>query len=65
MIIKQRLGHSDIQITLSVYSHLYPNVDDEIANQLTGGINIQTATESLSKWGGNQNFKRSELNEKK
>ena len=63
LIIKQRLGHSDIQITLSVYSHLFPNVDSEIAKQLTGSINIQTATVKQTTWGGNQNLKRAELNE--
>ena len=63
LIIKQRLGHSDIQITLSVYSHLFPNVDSEIARQLTGSINIQTATVNQTTWGGNQNLKRAELNE--
>lgn len=53
LIIKQRLGHSDVQITLNVYSHLYPNIDDEVASQLTGSINIETASDSQTTWGGN------------
>lgn len=64
LIIMKRLGHSDIQITLGTYAHLYPNIDDEVASQLTGSINIETASVNQTSWGGNQNLKRAELNEK-
>lgn len=38
LIIKDRLGHEDIKTTLSTYSHLYPNVNFEIANLMNGTI---------------------------
>lgn len=38
LIIKDRLGHEDIKTTLSTYSHLYPNVNFEIANNMSGAI---------------------------
>ena len=34
LAIQKRLGHSDVQTTLSVYSHLYPNFDKEITENL-------------------------------
>lgn len=39
LIIKDRLGHEDIKTTLSTYSHLYPNVNFEIAKNLSNSIN--------------------------
>lgn len=32
--IKERLGHKNIQTTLNIYGHLYPNKDKEIADAL-------------------------------
>lgn len=57
LIIKDRLGHEDIQTTLNTYSHLYPNVNFEIANNMTGAINYKTATQKKTKFQGNQSFK--------
>lgn len=54
LVIQKRLGHSDIQITLGTYSHLYPTIDNEIADQMSGKIKIQTATETKTNWNGNQ-----------
>jgi integrase len=34
LIIKERLGHEDIQTTLNTYSHLYPSKQEEIAGRL-------------------------------
>lgn len=34
LLIKERLGHEKIQTTLQTYSHLYPNKQEELANQL-------------------------------
>ena len=34
LAIQKRLGHSDVQTTLSVYSHLYPTFDKEITENL-------------------------------
>ncbi len=34
-IFKDRLGHSDVKTTLSIYSyHLYPNADSELTDKL-------------------------------
>ncbi|MCG3796874.1 site-specific integrase [Bacillus toyonensis] len=59
LIIKDRLGHEDIKTTLSTYSHLYPNVNFEIANSMTGSIKYTTAQEKKTKFQGNQSFKKS------
>src|SRR5690625_7734143 len=34
LIIKDRLGHEDIETTLGTYGHLYPNSNFEVANKL-------------------------------
>lgn len=57
LIIKDRLGHEDIKTTLGTYSHLYENINFEVANKLTGIINIQTSTKKQTKFQGNQTFK--------
>lgn len=57
LIIKDRLGHEDIKTTLSTYSHLYPNVNFEIANNMTGSIKYKTSEEKQTKFQGNQSFK--------
>lgn len=41
LIIKDCLGHEDIKTILNNYSHLYPNVNFEIANNLSGSIKIK------------------------
>ena len=32
--ISERLGHEDVQTTLNIYSHLYPNKQEELAEKL-------------------------------
>ncbi|MGL5916429.1 MAG: tyrosine-type recombinase/integrase, partial [Culicoidibacterales bacterium] len=54
LIIKDRLGHEDIKTTLSTYSHLYPNINFEIANQISGTISYETANITQTKFNGNQ-----------
>ncbi len=39
LIIKERLGHKDIKITLNTYGHLYPNQQKEVANLLDADRN--------------------------
>lgn len=56
LVIKDRLGHEDIKTTLSTYSHLYPNINYEIANSLTGSIKYHTNC-NIKKFNGNQHFK--------
>lgn len=34
LAVKDRLGHANIETTLSYYGHLYPNVNKQIANKL-------------------------------
>ena len=34
LLIKERLGHKDIRITLNTYGHLYPNQQKMVANLL-------------------------------
>lgn len=34
LIIKERLGHTDIKITLNTYGHLYPNQQRQVADML-------------------------------
>lgn len=36
IIIKDRLGHEDIKTTMITFLHLYPNINFEIAESLTG-----------------------------
>ena len=31
MVIKERMGHKDIKITLNTYGHLYPNEQKKVA----------------------------------
>lgn len=39
LIIKERLGHEDIETTLGTYGHLYPHSNFEVASKLKGVIN--------------------------
>ncbi len=34
ILVKDRLGHENIQTTLNTYSHLYPNKQSEVASKL-------------------------------
>lgn len=42
LLIQKRLGHTDIRTTLGIYSHLYPNADEEITGQLKNLINFDS-----------------------
>lgn len=48
ILIKDRLGHEDIQTTLNTYSHLYPNKQEEVATQLNDLYNDKTIKPNLS-----------------
>lgn len=58
LAVQKRLGHSDIQITLGTYSHLYPTIDREVADNLNNLINIKTTNQSITGWMGNQYYKK-------
>lgn len=40
LIIRDRLGHEDIETTLGTYGHLYPNTNFEVAGKLKGVLNV-------------------------
>ena len=42
LIIKERLGHRDIKITLNTYGHLYPNQQKKVADMLNAAKNENT-----------------------
>jgi len=33
-VVQERLGHSDISMTLNIYSHVLPTMQDEVADKL-------------------------------
>lgn len=39
-IISERLGHSKVAITLDIYSHVLPSMQEEVANQLNEMISL-------------------------
>ncbi|MEG2908896.1 MAG: tyrosine-type recombinase/integrase [Erysipelotrichaceae bacterium] len=41
LIIKDRLGHEDVETTLGTYGHLYPNMNREVATKLSNLIKIK------------------------
>ncbi|MGX7173546.1 hypothetical protein [Enterococcus ratti] len=48
-MVKDRLGHEDIQATLGTYGHLYPNTNFTVAESLNNYIKIDLPEESLVK----------------
>ncbi|EGO5181325.1 site-specific integrase [Enterococcus faecalis] len=40
LVVRDRLGHEDIQTTLGTYGHLYENANKEVARKLTNIIDI-------------------------
>jgi integrase len=43
-VVQERLGHSQISMTLDTYSHLVPGMDREAAGKLEAILNLATAT---------------------
>ena len=62
LVIKERLGHEDIQTTLGTYGHLYPNSNIEVAQKLNRAIKIQSASSNLTSNVKNQFTKQLESN---
>lgn len=54
LIIKERLGHEDIETTLGTYGHLYPNSNFQVADKLNGVINFEPAKQNLDSSPRNQ-----------
>lgn len=57
LMLSKRLGHAGPEITLRHYSHMYPNRDEVIAENITGNIKTETSKKNHSKFNGNQNIK--------
>lgn len=54
LIIKERLGHEDIETTLGTYGHLYPNSNFDVAHKLKGVLRYQTSAENKADLPKNQ-----------
>jgi len=54
LIVSKRLGHSSPEIILKHYAHMWSGVDKELANEMTGLINIQHAKNTKVNFNGNQ-----------
>jgi len=54
LIIKERLGHEDIETTLGTYGHLYPNSNFEVAHKLKGIVNIKFSSNNQAVLNKNQ-----------
>lgn len=53
LLIQKRLGHTDVRTTLGIYSHLYPNADEEITSQLKNLVNLEELPKELPKLNDN------------
>lgn len=58
LVIRDRLGHEDIQTTLGTYEHLYPNMNREVANRLINIIKVKYNEIPDRKMKSNQYIKR-------
>lgn len=58
LIIKERLGHADIETTLGTYGHLYPNSNFQVADKLSNFIEKKTSEETkVNHYSSNQFMK--------
>jgi integrase len=48
-IVQERLGHSDISMTLNTYSHVLPTMQDEAAEKMDEILNIIEVSDQLKK----------------
>ncbi|MBC1527437.1 site-specific integrase [Listeria seeligeri] len=58
LILSKRMGHSSPEITLKHYSHMWAGIDEEIAQEMTGNIQIKTALKTKIQFNGNQTIKK-------
>lgn len=41
LVVRDRLGHEDIETTLGTYGHLYPNTNRQVADKLSNLIKVE------------------------
>lgn len=58
LVVRDRLGHEDIQTTLGTYGHLYPNTNREVANKLKNVVTVRKNDTAKRKLTSNQYIKR-------
>lgn len=58
LVVRDRLGHEDIETTLGTYGHLYPNTNRAVADKLGNLISINTTEKIKSNLISNQHVKR-------
>ncbi|HBM4506150.1 TPA: tyrosine-type recombinase/integrase [Listeria monocytogenes] len=58
LILSKRMGHSSPEITLKHYSHMWSGIDESIAQEMTGNIQISTASKTNINFNGNKEIKR-------
>ena len=57
-IVQERLGHSDISMTLNTYSHVLPVMQDEVAEKLDELLTPINVSDEIKKLGENKLFYR-------
>lgn len=57
-IVSERLGHSNIGITLDTYSHVLPNLQQSAIDQLSDLISVHSAPPNLAKSDGQKEGRR-------
>jgi integrase len=60
LIVRDRLGHEDIETTLGTYGHLYPNTNRGVADKLTNLVTVQENNTTDRKLISNQHIQRKE-----
>lgn len=61
LVLSQRMGHSNPEITLKYYAHMWSGADTAIADAMTGNIEIKTSERSKIKFKGNQVLNKSNI----
>ncbi|MEJ9255737.1 site-specific integrase [Bacillus wiedmannii] len=58
LVVRDRLGHEDIQTILGTYGHLYPNMNREVTNKLKNVVAVRKNDTTKRKLISNQYVKR-------
>lgn len=64
IVVRDRLGHEDIETTLGTYGHLYPNTNKEVAKKLNNLITVKKDDNTSRKFTSNQFVQRKNNAEK-